>query len=164
MNNDTALKEYYVNLQKMYNKAVSMLSAINQSLTTSAPEILVNVADSDDATSMERIPSYLESRLEELGTNMEAIFNIPEDGEAWFSKSDSTIKLNLVRSGTAPISPEISTEDVYASITDNNILKDLVSPKTYLKLNLENIPTNIEEMFMKKVVISVLEALQLQNL
>ena len=156
MNNDTALKEYYVNLQKMYNKAVSMLSAINQSLTTSAPEILVNVADSDDATSMVRIPSYLylESRLEELGTNMEAIFNIPEDGEAWFSKSDSTIKLNLVRSGTAPISPEISTEDVYASITDNNILKDLVSPKTYLKLNLENIPTNIEEMFMKKVVIN----------
>lgn len=156
MNNDTALKEYYVNLQKMYNKAVGMLSAINQSLTTSAPEILVNVADSDDATSMIRIPSYLylESRLEELGTNMEAIFNIPEDGEAWFSKSDSTIKLNLVRSGTAPISPEISTEDVYASITDNNILKDLVSPKTYLKLNLENIPTNIEEMFMKKVVIN----------
>ena len=156
MNNDTALKEYYVNLQKMYNKAVSMLSAINQSLTTSAPEILVNVADSDDATSMIRIPSYLylESRLEELGTNMEAIFNIPEDGEAWFSKSDSTIKLNLVRSGTAPISPEISTDDVYASITDNNILKDLVSPKTYLKLNLQNIPTNIEEMFMKKVVIN----------
>ena len=37
MNNDTALKEYYVNLQKMYNKAASMLSAINQSLTTSAP-------------------------------------------------------------------------------------------------------------------------------
>ena len=156
MNNDTALKEYYVNLQKMYNKAASMLSAINQSLTTAAPEILVNVADSDDATSMVRIPSYLylESRLEELGTNMEAIFNIPEDGEAWFSKSDSTIKLNLVRSGTAPISPEISTEDVYASITDNNILKDLVSPKTYLKLNLGNIPTNIEEMFMKKVVIN----------
>ena len=79
MNNDTALKEYYVNLQKMYNKAASMLSAINQSLTTAAPEILVNVADSDDATSMVRIPSYLylESRLEELGTNMEAIFNIP---------------------------------------------------------------------------------------
>ena len=150
MNNDTALKEYYVNLQKMYNKAASMLSAINQSLTTAAPEILVNVADSDDATSMIRIPSYLylESRLEELGTNMEAIFNIPEDGEAWFSKSDSTIKLNLVRSGTAPISPEISTDDVFASITDNNILKDLVSPKTYLKLNLKNIPTNIEEMFM----------------
>ena len=156
MNNDTALKEYYVNLQKMYNKAVNMLSAINQSLTTSAPEILVNVADTDDATSMVRIPSYLylESRLEELGTNMDAIFNIPEDGEAWFTKSDSTIKLNLVRSGTAPISPEISTDDVFASITDNNILKDLVSPKTYLKLNLENIPTNIEEMFMKKVVIN----------
>lgn len=156
MNNDTALKEYYVNLQKMYNKAANMLSAINQSLTTSSPEIVVNVADSDDATSMVRIPSYLylESRLEELGTNMEAIFNIPEDGEAWFSKSDSTIKLNLVRSGTAPISPEISTTDVFASITDNNILKDLVFPKTYLKLNLENIPTNIEEMFMKKVVIN----------
>lgn len=155
MNNDTALKEYYVNLQKMYNKAVNMLSAINQSLTTSAPEIVVNVADSDDATSMVRIPSYLylESRLEELGTNMDAIFNIPEDGEAWFTKSDSTIKLNLVRSGTAPITPTILTDNVSARVTDNNILKDMVSPKTYLKLNLSNLPMNISEMFMRKVII-----------
>lgn len=155
MNNDTALKEYYVNLQKMYNKAVNMLSAINQSLTTSAPEIVVNVADSDDSTSMVRIPSYLylESRLEELGTNMDAIFNIPEDGEAWFTKSDSSIKLNLVRSSTAPITPTILTDNVSARVTDNNILKDMVSPKTYLKLNLSNLPMNISEMFMRKVII-----------
>lgn len=155
MNNDTALKEYYVNLQKMYNKAVNMLSAINQSLTTSAPEIVVNVADSDDSTSMVRIPSYLylESRLEELGTNMDAIFNIPEDGEAWFTTSDSSIKLNLVRSGTAPITPTILTDNVSARVTDNNILKDMVSPKTYLKLNLSNLPMNIYEMFMRKVII-----------
>lgn len=158
MNNDTALKEYYVNLQKMYNKVVNMLTAINQSLTTSASEINVNIADTDDGTSTVRIPSYLylESKLENLSNNMDVLFNLPEDGEAWFSKDDTMIKLNIVRSNTAPVTPNIDIREQYApfaSLTDNNILKDMVSPKTYLKLHVDNLPENVSEMIMKKVVI-----------
>ena len=143
MNNDTSLKEYYVNLQSLYNRAVNMLLALNTSLTTSASQVEVNVADTDDASSTIRIPSflYLENKLEELNSNIDALFNIPEDGEAWFTKSDTSYKLNLVRSNTAPVSPVITnTNNVTASITDNNFLKDLVSPKTFLKLDIGNLP------------------------
>ncbi len=155
MNNDTSLKEYYLNLQSLYNKAVNMLMALNSSLTTSAAEIELNVADTDEAETIVRIPSfiYLENKLEELNSNMDELFNIPEDGEAWFTKSENSYKLNLVRSNTAPVSPIINTRDVHASITDNNFLKDMVTPKTFLKLNLSNLPDNVEQVFMRKVVI-----------
>lgn len=155
MNNDTSLKEYYLNLQSMYNKAINMLMALNSSLTTSSAEIELNISDTDDASSNIRIPSfiYIENKLEELNSNMNELFNIPTDGEAWFTKSENTYKLNLIRSNTAPISPIINTRDVHASIVDNNFLKDMVTPKTFLKLNLSNLPDNIEEMFMRKVVI-----------
>jgi hypothetical protein len=145
MNNDTSLKEYYLNLQSLYNKAVNMLMALNSSLTTSAAEIELNVADTDEAETIVRIPSfiYLENKLEELNSNMDELFNIPEDGEAWFTKSENSYKLNLVRSNTAPVSPIINTRDVHASITDNNFLKDMVTPKTFLKLNLSNLPDNV---------------------
>lgn len=157
MKNDTSLKEYYINLQNMYSNAVSMLNALNQSLTTSSSEIEVTIADSDDVKQTIRIPSflYLENKLEELNSNMSLLFNIPEDGEAWFTKADTTYKLNLVKSNTAPIAPSIdTTTDIVASITDNNFLKDLVFPKTFLKLKLNQLPDNIEKIFMRKVIIN----------
>ena len=157
MKNDTSLKEYYINLQNMYSNAVSMLNALNQSLTTSSSEIEVTIADSDDVKQTIRIPSflYLENKLEELNSNMSLLFNIPEDGEAWFTKADTTYKLNLVKANTAPISPIIdTTSDIVAGIKDNNFLKDLVFPKTFLKLKLNQLPDNIEKIFMRKVIIN----------
>ena len=157
MKNDTSLKEYYINLQNMYTNAVSMLDALNKSLTTSSSEIEVLLANSDDTKQTIRIPSflYLENKLEELNSNMNLLFNIPEDGEAWFTKANSTYKLNLVKANTAPISPIIdTTSDIVAGIKDNNFLKDLVFPKTFLKLKLNQLPDNIEKLFMRKVVIN----------
>ena len=155
MNNDTSLKEYYLNLQSLYNKAINMLMALNASLSTSSSEIELNIGDTDDANSIIKVPSfvYLENKLEELNSNMDELFNIPEDGEAWFTKSENMYKLNLIRSNTAPVSPIIDTVNVNASIVDNNFLKDMVTPKTYLKLNLSNLPDNVSEMFMRKIVI-----------
>lgn len=155
MANDSSLKEYYIKLLKMYNDAVSMLTAINQSLYSSSSEITVNVGDTDDAQSTVKIPSflYLESRLEQLESTMSSMFNLPEDGEAWFTNANNMYKLNLVRSNTAPLSPEFLTDGIYAFITDNNILKDMVAPKTFLKINIDNLPDNVNKMFMRKIVI-----------
>ena len=52
------LKEYYVNLQSMYNNAVNMLTAINQSLQTTSTDVLVNIMNTADAYTTARKPSY----------------------------------------------------------------------------------------------------------
>ena len=150
-----SLKEYYIKLQALYDNCYNILTAIDQSLSTNAPEITVNVTDTDDAVTTLRIPSflYMENKLEQLENNMSALFSMPESGEAWFNKSSDMYKLQLVRSGSAPITPEFNTDNVYAGFRDSAILKDLVSPHTYLRLNISNLPESTSEMFMRKVII-----------
>lgn len=154
MNKNDSLKEYYVKLHELYNNAVNMLTAINQSLTTSASEVTIDVADTDDAHTQVRIPSflYLENKLEQLDMNFNALFNMPESGEAWFSKASNMFKLQMVKSNSAPLTPTF-TETNNAYSRTNWLLKDMVSPKTYLKLYIDNLPDNIEQMYMKKIVV-----------
>jgi len=152
---NNSLKEYYVQLTKLYNNAVSMVEAMNQSLSSTSTNVAVTVTVDNEEKTL-TIPSlfYLESKLETLENNFNNLFNIPTSGEAWFNTKDSMTKLELVKSSTAPLVPEFSTSNVHGSITDNNFFKDLVSPKTFLKLNINNLPDNIEKIYMKKIVFS----------
>ena len=152
---NNSLKEYYVQLTKLYNKALSMVEAMNQSLSSTSSNVTVTVEVDNEEKTLS-IPSlfYLESKIEQLENNFNNLFNMPESGEAWFSTTDSMTKLELVRSSVAPVTPELSSSTLYASITDNNFLKDLVSPKTYLRLNIDNLTDNIESVFMKKITFS----------
>lgn len=153
--NNANLKEYYIKLAKMYDDAVTMLTSINQSLSTSASQITFNVSDGADGVKTLRIPSflYLENKLEQVGANIDNIFELPASGEAWFEKASNMYKLKMVKSTTAPISPSISNASFVAGTTANNILRDMVSPKTFLRFNMGNIPDNIEKVMMKKVIV-----------
>lgn len=154
--NNTSLKDYYKNIQGLYTNAVNMMSAINQSLTSNSSKVYVNLINNDgEVYTRVQLPSmlYLENKLEELQNNFETLFSITESGEAWFTKSSDMFKLKVVKSSSAPVTPTFKDLDsLKASITDNNFLKDLVSPKTYLKVKVTNLPENAEKMFMKKVI------------
>ncbi|MCH5166947.1 MAG: hypothetical protein J1F35_03555 [Erysipelotrichales bacterium] len=152
---NNSLKEYYVKLQELHDNAVNMLIGLNQALLSTSSEVVIPIINSNNIESEVRIPSflYLENKLEELSTNFSNIFNMPNSGDAWISNDTGKYKLNMIRTNTAPIAPEFSTNNIFASITDNNFLKDLVSPKTFLKINIDNLPTGVEEMLMKKIVI-----------
>lgn len=149
------LKEYYVKLQGMYNNAVNMLTAINQSLSTTSSEITISVADSDDAKTTVRIPSflYIENKIEQLSNNFSNLFDMPSSGQAWFSNENNMYKLKMVKSNIAPVKPVISSDKIQARLKPNTFLKDLVNPRTFLKINIDNIPDNVSSMFMKKIVI-----------
>lgn len=151
---NNSLKEYYVKILKMYNNATSMIAAMNQSLSTSASEVNVTLVNEDDTETVLRIPSmlYFENKLEQLDNNFNNLFNMPESGEAWFQRSSDMFKLQMVKAGTAPAIPEFDIYNVTAGVTDNNFLRDLVSPKTYLKLNITNLPENIEQIFVRKII------------
>lgn len=158
MNNDATLRDYYIKIQNLYNNAVTMLTAINKSLTTSSSSIEVSLSEDGNVIEKMNIPSflYLDSKLEELTTSVDSLFNIPENGEAWFTKDNESFKLNLIRSNTAPISPNIFVDvnnPLTSGVSDSNILKDMVMPKTYLRLELERVPNIVTNMFMRKVII-----------
>ena len=156
---NNSIKEYYVKLEKMMLNAVNILTAMNKALTSSTSEIninLINTDSSDDTTTTLRIPSflYLENKIEQVDNIINNLFNIPKSGEAWFENSSNMYKLSLVKSNNAPAIPSIANLDTLGfNITDNNIFKDLVTPKTYIRLNLNNVSDNINEILLKKIVL-----------
>ena len=150
---NNSLKEYYIKLHSLYNNAVNILTAINQSLTSNASSVTVELFENNTLSKVS-IPSflYLDNKLEQLENSFSSLFNIPETGEAWFSNDGNMYKLQLVRSNTAPLSPDINTSGIGAGFTSNEFIKDLVNPRTFIRLNIENLPFNIEQMYMKKIV------------
>jgi hypothetical protein len=159
MAENNSIKEYYVKIEKMMNNAVNILTAINQSLSTQSPEItidLINTDNTDNSSTSLRIPSYLylESRVEQLDNIISNLFVIPKSGEAWFHKSSDMYKLSLVKSTNAPVIPEISNlSNIGFNIKDNNIFKDLVNPKTYIRLNINNLPEYVSQVVVNKIIL-----------
>lgn len=159
MEQNNSIKEYYIKLEKMMSNVVNMITALNTALSSSSSEIeinLVNTDNSDDGTSSVRIPSflYLENKLEKIDNIISNLFKIPKSGEAWFESSSNMYKLSLLKSNNAPVQPIVSNIDQLGfNIKDNNIFKDLVNPKTYIRLNLGNISDNINQILVKKIII-----------
>ena len=149
---NSTIKDHYIKIQELYNNAVNILTAINQSFYSSSSEINVNFLDTDNIVNTIRIPSflYLENRIEQLDSNFNSLFEMPKSGEAWFHKASDMYKLELVHSNNAPEKPILADNKLLAYVKDTNIFRDLVNPKTYLKLNISNLPDNIEKILVKK--------------
>ena len=153
---NNSIKEYYIKIEKMMENAVTLLTAINESLTTSSSEISVNIISQNNENLTVKIPSfiYLENKLEEISNNFNNLFNIPKTGEAWFDQSGNMLKLSLVKSNNAPVVPVVSNLDnLTFNKTENNIFKDLVTPRTYIRLNISNITDNINQIYVKKIIL-----------
>ena len=144
------LKDYYTGLQQLYSDALTMIQAINNSFTAYSPTVSFNV-DGEDYT----IPSflYLENKINEVSSVINTLFNMPKSGDGWFTKEGNTYKFNMLQSNLEPLAPSISLIDQNFNITQNNIFKDLVNPKTYVRLDIGNTPQNISEFLLKKIVL-----------
>lgn len=151
---NNSLKEYYIKLHTLYTNAVNMLTAINQSLTTNASQVSMEIYEDNTATTV-KIPSflYLDNKLEQLETTFSNLFNMPNSGEAWFNNDGNMYKLEMVRACTAPLQPDLNIDNLVAGFSTNKFIKDLVNPRTYFKVGIDNLPNNIEQMFMKKIVL-----------
>lgn len=164
---NNSLREYYVKLQGMYTQCYDMLKAINQSLSTRASEISLKIQNAEGELETVRIPSflYLENKLEDLDSSFSSIVSLPKSGEAWIENSDNLYKLKMIKAGVAPSAPSISTssQNIVALYKDNNFLRDLVSPKTYLKIDLGNLSDTADSVLMKKYIINTTSLYQALN-
>ena len=156
METNNTIKEYYVKIFDLYTNCVNMLTALNQSLSSSSPQIVVDMVNNDGDHSTVSIPSflYLENKLDTIENSLTNLINIPKSGDAWFENKSNMYKFHLVKSNSAPQKPNIDDKDIVASYTDNNYFKDLVTPKLYLKMNIKNLTNNIEKMFVRKYTLS----------
>lgn len=149
---NNSLKDYYIQLHKLSSNVTQIMNAISESFKSYSPEVVINLDDSDEQI---RIPSflYLENKIEELETSFNYLFNLPENGEAWFSKDSDMYKLNIIHSNLLPSTPNITVNSDSFNVSVNNFLKDLIFPKTTLRIDLDNISNNIHELFVKKIIL-----------
>lgn len=150
-----SLKEYYTKLHGMYLQCYDMIKAMNQSLSTKDSQISLVVVNAQGERETVKIPSYLylENKIEQLDSSLTSIIDLPKSGEAWIQKSADLYKISMVKNGIAPEIPSIKSNNLVALFKDNNFLKDLVSPKTYLKINVSNMSDITSSMMMKKLII-----------
>lgn len=149
-----SIKEYYVKLHGMYVQCYDMLKAMTQSLSTKDSQISLVMTNPQGERETVRIPSflYLENKIEQLDTSLSSIIDLPNSGEAWMQSNSDLYKISMIKNGIAPSKPTIISNNVVALFKDNNFLKDLVSPKTYLKINLSNMSDTLDSVLMKKLV------------
>ena len=129
------------------------MNGILESFKSYSPEVYVNLDDSNETL---RIPSflYLENKIEEIETSFNYLFNLPKNGEAWFTRDNDMYKLNIVHSNVIPPTPAISYNSSNEfNISSNNFLKDIIFPKTTLRLDISNISNNINKILVKKIVV-----------
>lgn len=163
-----SLKEYYTKLHGMYIQCYDMMKAMNQSLTTKDSEISLVVVNSQGERETIKIPSYLylENKIEQLDSSLSSLIELPESGEAWLQKNADLYKIDMVKHGISPEVPSIKSTNLVALYKDNNFLKDLVSPKTFLKIDISNMSDITSSMMMKKLIIydaDMFSALQSYN-
>ena len=120
---NSSLKDYYVKIEKLYNDSVRLLVALNKSLSTNSSEVSVQITNADSTQSTLKIPSflYLESKIEQLSTNFDILFNMPKSGEAWFHNANDMYKLKVVQANIAPLTPEIDDSKIISGINIDKI-------------------------------------------
>lgn len=151
---NNSLKEYYTKLHGMYVQCYDMMKAMNQSLQTKDSEISLVVTNPTGGQETLRIPSflYLESKIEDLSTDFSSIIDLPDSGSAWLQSNSDLYKIEMLKNDVAPVSPIMSNTNLIALYKDNTFIKDLVSPKTYIKINISNMLNIQSSMLMKKIV------------
>ena len=150
---NNSLKEYYIQLNKLNQNTSKLMNGILESFKSYSPEVYVTL---DDSSENIRIPSflYLENKIEEIETSFNYLFNLPKNGEAWFTRDNDMYKLNIVHSNIIPPTPSISYDSNNEfMVSQNNFLKDIIFPKTSLRLDIGNIRNNIEKLLIKKIVV-----------
>lgn len=154
MNSENTIKEYYIKLLDLYNNCINIITALEQSLTTTSPQVVIKITDAENNVVEQKIPSYifLENKLNEISNSIENFFNIPKSGDAWFENNANMYKFHLVKANSAPQIPVLDANKIVSSFTDNNYFKDFVTPKMYLKMNVNNLTNNIEKIFVKKYI------------
>ena len=146
------ISEYLIQMQNLTRKNLEILKAINQSFYTKAEHLSVNV---DEETYI--IPSFisLENKINTLQDNFENLVNAPKTGEAAFDFNGNTQTIEMKGFSNTPAKASIiKTDNSYLDFDfkTNHVFKDFCTPQPFVKIDLSSIPTDIQQVNVKKII------------
>ena len=144
----SSISDYLTQVQKLTNTNLQILKTINDSFYTKQNHLFAEV---DDATYV--IPSFLslENKVNALQENFENLVKAPETCEAYFNFDGNTRAIEVRKYSHVPDSVTLPLVDKYM-VESNDIFKDFLTPVPYINFNLPELPNDIVEVNVKKIV------------
>ena len=151
------LNEYLVEIQELTKKNFEILKALNNSFYTKSEHLRVNIDNSDYV-----IPSFisLENKISTLEDNFYNLVNAPKTGEAVFDFDGNTQSIevkgftNVPQKAFEGVDLENMTSNIKSfEYKKNEIFKDFLTPTPYIKIDLSQIPNDIHQVNVKKLIV-----------
>lgn len=138
---------YLTEIQKLTNKNLEILTAINEAFYTNKHHLAVNV-DGQKYT----IPSFIsiENKLNTLNANFENLVNLPSTGEATMSFDGNTKQIQTMGYSQTPHKVDLSVPKVFQSQA-NDFFKDFVTPNVYVTFAIPTIANCEKTANVKKI-------------
>ena len=152
-----SLTEYLTEIQELTKQNYAILKALNDSFYTKSEHLKVNINNTDYV-----IPSFvsLENKLNTLEDNFENLVNAPRTGEVVFSFDGNTQSIEVKgftnvpnRAFTTTSANNIANELKSFDYKKNAIFKDFLTPTPFVKIDLSQIPSDIQNVNVKKLVL-----------
>ena len=143
------ITEYLSNIQELTKQNLTILNTLKEAFHTKAEYLQIEVGNNKF-----NVPSFisLENRLNTLQANFENLVEAPTTGTASFVFDGAT---KTIQCGGFNICPDKVTLDEVSTfnIEHNDVLKDFMTPKPYVKFGIASIPNNISNVMVRKYVI-----------
>ena len=143
-----SVTDYVVQLQKLTQQNLDILSAINDSFLTKQNHLSVTVGESRYA-----LPSFisLENKLNTLLSNFHNLVHAPESGEAYFNIDGNSRSIEVKSYTTTPNSLVLTPVQEF-HVENNDIFKDFMTPIPHINLDVKDLPNDIVQVLVKKVI------------
>lgn len=150
------LTEYLTEIQELTKKNFELLKALNGSFNTKSEHLSVSVGNDTYV-----IPSFLalENKINTLEDDFENLVNAPKTGEAAFNFNGNTQTIEM--KGFTNV-PQTAFEGLDMNSVSNiknfktkknEIFKDFLTPTPYVKIDLSNLPDDIQSVNVKKIAL-----------
>lgn len=152
-----SLTEYLVEIQELTKKNFEILKALNDSFYTKAEHLRVNIDNTNYV-----IPSFisLENKLNTLEDNFENLVNAPKTGDAVFSFDGNTQSIEVKGFTNTPnkafegVNLDNLVKNMKSfSYKKNEVFKDFLTPIPFIKIDLSQIPNDIQQVNVKKIIV-----------
>lgn len=150
------LTEYLTEIQELTKKNFELLKALNDSFNTKSEHLSVSVGNDTYV-----IPSFLalENKINTLEDDFQNLVNAPKTGEAAFNFNGNTQTIEM--KGFTNV-PQTAFEGLDMNSVSNiknfetkknEIFKDFLTPTPYVKIDLSNLPDDIQSVNVKKIAL-----------
>ena len=142
------IADYLTQIENLTSTNLQILKTLNDSFFTKKSHLFAEI---DKTTFV--IPSFLslENKINMLQENFENLVKAPETNEAYFNFDGNTRAIEVRKYSHVPDSIKLPSVSSY-SVNNNDIFKDFMTPVPYINLELPELPNDIVEVNVKKII------------